>query len=77
MSLINRVEEAALNLKTQYQATRLWNWIDSQSSPEILWGAMMAGAGWAFRDGSDANSICFVYDRNSTSNVTRPMGGVS
>jgi hypothetical protein len=62
-------------IKDQYQATKLWNWIDqiagdSDPSPELLWALMTHYLPWAFDDERDANSIRFVYDRSSRYNTT-------
>ena len=64
-----RVHELCLNLKNQYQATKLWNWIDNQMDSYELWGVMLDAAWWAFDDAEDENSIRFVYDRNAWDNT--------
>lgn len=61
--LTHHVASCSKKLKSLYQATKLWNWIDHQENPEPLWGAMRQAAPWAFRDPSDANSIEFTYAR--------------
>ena len=42
-------------------ATSLWNWIDHQREPEILWAAMAHRLPWCFSDPTDTNSIHFAY----------------
>lgn len=68
-SRLERVHELCLDLKNQYQATKLWNWIDNQMDSYELWGVMLDAASWAFDDADDPNSIRFVYDRQSSANT--------
>jgi hypothetical protein len=62
---IVRVGRLSRRIRTQYQATKLWNWIDHQPDCDALWRCMMRNARWAFDDDcdGDANWFTFVYLR--------------
>jgi hypothetical protein len=49
-------------VKTQRDATRVWNLIDnSEQWHEEMWGLMCVMVPWAFDDVRDPNTIRFVY----------------
>lgn len=64
-SLVARVERLARRLRSQYDVTRLWNWIDHQPIPEPLFDVLLIACPWAFCDPHDVNSVRFEYDRNT------------
>lgn len=72
LDLLTRVGVVAVRLKSEYQATKLWKWIDRQGDDpdqESYWDLMRSLAPWAFRDPSDSNSIKLAYKREAPREV--------
>lgn len=66
--IADRVRNLAGKIKTDYQASKLWNWIDqlgpNDTAPEPLWLIMAEVCPWAFSDPANPNTLRFCYDRN-------------
>jgi hypothetical protein len=61
MTASNKINRVMAKVNSLRNATRVWNWIDSQANPEPMWAAMLVAMPWAFRDQDDVNSIIFTY----------------
>jgi len=64
------VKHICKRITTLQEATRLWNWIDEQNEPEMLWAVMLSAVPWAFANTNGTlqhrvNSIKFAYNDDS------------
>ena len=56
-----RITNLCRKCRNLVDATRIWNWIDCQSEPEVLWAIMAKEIPWVFDNPSNVNSMKFTY----------------